>query len=122
MRRPERFAETLREEIGEIVGYELSDPRLLSVTVTEVVVSENLRDAKVYVAVEGSEAEIQSALSALQKASVFVRQQLALSMDVRHVPHLHFIRDTVGERAARIEELLDGLASGRESNEKEGDR
>ena len=121
MRRPERFAETLREEIGEIVGYELSDPRLLSVTVTEVSLSDNLRDAKVYVTVDGSEAEIRSAMSALQKASAFVRQQLTMNLDLRHAPHLHFIRDTVGERAARIETLLGGLAADGEFNEKEGD-
>ena len=54
MRRPERLAETLREEITEIVGFELVDPRLLSVTVTDVRVSENMRDAKVFVVVEGS--------------------------------------------------------------------
>lgn len=119
MRRPERFAETLREEIGEIVGYELSDPRLLAVTVTEVSVSENLRDAKVFVTVDGSEAEIRSAMSALHKASAFVRQQVALNMDLRHVPHLHFVRDTVGERAARIEGLLGDLERSGEFEKKE---
>jgi len=56
MRRPERVAELLREEISEIVGYELEDPRVLAVTVTDVRVSENLRDASVYVLVEGSQA------------------------------------------------------------------
>lgn len=109
----------MKEEIGEIVGYELSDPRLISVTVTEVSVSENLRDAKVYVTVDGSEAEIRSAMSALQKASGFVRQQLALNLDLRHAPQLHFVRDTVGERAARIEEVLSGLAQSGDLNEKE---
>lgn len=119
MRRPERFAETLREEIGEIVGYELSDPRLLSVTVTEVSLSDDMRDAKVYVTVDGSEAEIRSAMSALQKAATYVRQQLVLSMELRHAPHLHFVRDTVGERAARIEELLGGIAKSEDIDDKE---
>lgn len=121
MRRPERLAETLREEIGEIVGYELSDPRLIAVTVTEVSVSDDMRDAKVYVTVDGSEAEIRSAMAALHKASGFVRQQLTLNLDLRHAPHLHFMRDTAGERAARIDELLGGLAASGEFNEKEGD-
>jgi len=44
-RRPERLAETLREEISEVVGFELDDPRLVSVTVTDVVVADDLRDA-----------------------------------------------------------------------------
>ena len=110
MRRPERLAETLRAEITEIVGYELDDPRLLAVTVTDVRVSDNLRDAKIFVTVEGSEKEIKEALKALQHAAIFVRQQVALSLDLRHAPHLNFVRDTVEENAVRVEEVIQGLA------------
>ena len=107
MRRPERLAESLREEITEIVGFELVDPRLLSVTVTDVRVSENMRDAKVFVVVEGStEVQIKEALQALQHAATFVRQQVALNLGLRHAPILNFVRDTVEENAARVGELL----------------
>lgn len=106
MRRSERLSEVLREEITEIVGFELEDPRLIAVTVTEVRVSDNLRDAKVFVVVQGDENEIKDALKALQHAAVFVRQQLALNLDLRYAPQIHFVRDTVEENAARIEELL----------------
>lgn len=106
MRRPERLAETLREEITEIVGYELNDPRLLSVTVTEVRVSENLRDAKVYVLVDGDEKQIREALKGLQHAATFVRQQVAMSLELRHAPILNFVRDTVEENASRVSALL----------------
>ena len=109
MRRPERLAEVLREEITEIVGYELDDPRLLTVTVTDVRVSDNLRDAKVYVTVQGDENEIKEALKALQHAATFVRQQVALNLDLRHAPHLNFVRDTAEENAARVEEVIQGL-------------
>lgn len=106
VRRPERLAETLREEITEIVGFELVDPRLLSVTVTEVRVSDNLRDARVFVVVEGSEIQIKEALQALQHAATFIRQQVTLNLSLRHAPHLNFVRDTVEENAARVGELL----------------
>ncbi|MDQ2745686.1 MAG: 30S ribosome-binding factor RbfA [Acidobacteriota bacterium] len=106
MRRPERLAETLREQITEIVGYELDDPRLISVTVTEVRVAESLRDAKVYVVVGGTEEQIREGLKALQHAATFVRQQVALSLELRHAPILNFVRDTVEENAARVSELL----------------
>jgi ribosome-binding factor A len=112
MRRPERLAEVLREEIMEIVGYELDDPRLLSVTVTDVVVAENLRDAKVYALVEGSEAEIKEAMKALQHAATFVKQQVALNLNLHHAPHLHFVRDTVEENASRIDRVLGEIAQG----------
>ena len=119
MRRPERLAETLREQITEIVGYELDDPRLLSVTVTDVRVSDNLRDAKVFVLVEGSENEIREALKGLQHAATFVRQQVALNLDLRHAPHLNFVRDTVEENAARVEEVIQVLAQKGEFNERD---
>ena len=106
MRRPERLAEVLREEIMEIVGYELEDPRVLSATVTDVVIAENLRDAKVFVLVTGSEPEIKEAMKALQHAATFVKQQVALNLNLHHAPHLHFVRDSVEENAARIERLL----------------
>ncbi len=107
MRRPERLAESLREEITEIVGFELVDPRLLSVTVTDVRVSENLRDARVFVVVEGStEVQIKEALQALQRAATFIRQQVTLNLGLRHAPILNFVRDTVEENAARVGELL----------------
>ncbi len=118
MRRPERLAEVLRGEITEIVGYELDDPRLLTVTVTDVRVSDNLRDAKIYVTVQGDENEIKEALKALQHAAPFVRQQVALSLDLRHAPHLNFVRDTVEENAARIEEVIQGLTQKGEFQER----
>ena len=110
MRRPERLAESLKEEIAEVVGFELVDPRLEAVTVTDVEVSSDLRDAKVYVLIEGGKDEIDAALKALKSATGFVRQQVAIGLDLRHVPHLHFARDTAEENAARIGALLQDLA------------
>lgn len=106
MRRPEKVAERLRIEISEIVGYELDDPRVLGVTVTEVRVADNLRDAKVFILVEGDEAETLTALSALHHAAPYIRKQVAFALDLRHAPVLHFARDTVEERANRIEGVL----------------
>lgn len=109
MRRPERLAESLKEEIAEVVGFELDDPRLETVTVTDVEVSKDLRDAKVYVYVRGDEAEIETALKTLRNAATFVRQQVALDLDLRHAPHLHFVRDTAEENAGRVGELLEEI-------------
>jgi len=89
-RRPERLAEILREEISEVVGFELDDPRLEAVTVTDVKVADDLRNAKVYVLIQGSEREAIAAMEALRHASVFVRRQVALNLSIRHVPVLHF--------------------------------
>jgi ribosome-binding factor A len=109
MRRPERVAEMLKEEISEIVGYELEDPRVQAVTVTDVRVADNLRDAKVFVMVEGSEEEIQSALVALRHAAPYVRKQVGFALSLRHTPEIHFIRDTVEENGARVDRLLNEI-------------
>ncbi|HVF55326.1 MAG TPA: 30S ribosome-binding factor RbfA [Pyrinomonadaceae bacterium] len=106
MRRPEKVAELIREEVIQIVGYDLDDPRVASVTVTDVRVSDNLRDAKVYVTAEGTEEERTAALVALRKAAPYVRRQLGTSLNLRFTPEIHFVRDTVEESAARVEELL----------------
>ena len=111
MHRTERIAETLREEITQIVGFELEDPRFTMVTVTEVRVADDLRDASVYVTVQGDESEHQQALKALEHAAPYVRKQLGFSLNLRHTPVLHFVRDTVEEKAERVDALLQEIES-----------
>jgi len=106
MRRTERVADTIREEIAQIVGYELEDPRLTTVTVTDVRLSDDKRDAKVYVTVAGNEREHKSALAALKHAAPYVRKQLGLSLNLPRIPELHFVRDRVEEEGERVDELL----------------
>ena len=117
MRRPERVADIIREEISQIVGYELEDPRLTMVTVTDVRLSENRRDAQVFVTIAGSEKEHEDALAALRHAAPFVRKQLSLSLNLPRTPEIHFVRDTVEERAARVDGLLQQLAQEQKSEE-----
>lgn len=121
MRRPERLAEALKVEIAEVVGFELDDPRVQSATVTDVELSSNGRDAKAFVLITGDENEINLALRSLQRAEPFVRQQVALNLDLRHAPHIHFVRDTAGENAARVSEILENLTSKGEFLERDAD-
>ena len=119
MRRPERLAEALKEEISEVVGYEMDDPELQNATVTDVEVSPDMRDAKVYVLVNGEETEIRQTLKNLQHAAGFVRQQVALNLDLRFAPHIHFARDTAEENAARVGQLLNELSDRGELQKKD---
>lgn len=109
LRRPEKVAELVRDEILQIVGYELDDPRVAGVTVTDVRMSSNLREARVFVTVAGTSREGKEALEALRKAAPFVRRQLGLSLNLRRTPEVHFIRDTVEEKALRVDQLLTEL-------------
>ena len=121
MHRSERTADVLREEIAQIVGYELEDPRLTMVTVTDVRLSADKRAARVYVTVAGDEKEHQAALAALKHAAPYVRKQLGLSLNLPRTPEIHFVRDRVEEEGERVDQLLQEIereweSQGKESN------
>ena len=120
MRRPERVADLLREEISQMVGYELEDPRLTTVTVTDVRLSDNLRAARVYVTVAGGEEEHKLALAALRHATPYIRKQLGLTLNLNHTPELHFLRDRVEEEGERVDKLLAVIEQEWESEERNG--
>ena len=120
MRRPERVADLLREEISQMVGYELEDPRLTTVTVTDVRLSDNLRAARVYVTVAGGEEEHKLTLAALRHATPYIRKQLGLTLNLNHTPELHFLRDRVEEEGERVDKLLAVIEQEWESEERNG--
>jgi ribosome-binding factor A len=109
MHRSERVADILREEISQIVGYELEDPRVTAVTVTDVRVSDNLRAARVYFTVAGDEDEHRLALKALRHAAPFVRKQLGLSLNLPRIPEIYFVIDKIEEQGVRVDQLLDQI-------------
>ena len=119
MHRTERAADIIREEIAQIVGYELEDPRLSMVTVTEVRLSDNMRAAKVYVTVAGNEEEHVAALAALRRAATYVRKQLGLSLNLPRTPEISFVRDRVEEEGERVDQLLQQIEREWESQGKD---
>ena len=119
MHRTERYTDALREEIGQIVGFELDDPRLTTVTVTDVRLSSDKRAARVYVTVAGDESEHKSALDALKHAAPYVRKQLGLSLNLPRTPELHFVRDRVEEQGERVDQLLEQIEQGWERQGKD---
>jgi ribosome-binding factor A len=121
MRRAERTADTLKEEIAQIVGYELEDPRLITVTVTDVRLSSDKRAARVYVTIAGDEKEHEAALAALKHAAPYVRKQLGLSLNLPRTPEIHFVRDRVEEEGERVDQLLLEIEREWESKGKEDD-
>ena len=112
--RPERVAQFMRREIAEILEHRLNDPRLagLVVSVTDVEVTRDLSSAKVFVSVLETGETRTNALAALQSAVGFVRHLLSSRLELREVPEIRFLHDTLIERGARVEELLRKLAHG----------
>lgn len=99
----------MREEISQIVSYELQDPRLAMVTVTDVRVAANLKSAKVFVTVAGTEDDHKVALAALRHAVPYLRKEIGLSLNIPHIPDLHFVRDRVEEDGQRVDQLLEKI-------------
>lgn len=105
-RRTLRVSEAVREELAELIGFELDDPRLLGVNVTEVHVSSDGRYAHIQVALGGGEREQKAALAALEHARHYLRHELSSRLSLRHVPELHFEQDQHPDADNRIEILL----------------
>jgi ribosome-binding factor A len=105
-RRSQRVSEALREELVELIGYELSDPRVVAVTVTGVQVSPDLRSAQVWVLCGETDRQPQ-ALRALEGARHYLRRELAGRLRLWRVPELHFAVDSTAGAVDRIEQLLE---------------
>jgi len=102
----ERLGEALREEIETMVEGELADPRIGLVNVSKVELAEDSRSARVYVEVEGGEAEAERTLEGLTGAVGFIRHELAERLHLRRAPELFFHLDRSQKYEARINELL----------------
>jgi len=104
--RVERVSEAIREELYEIIAFEMEDPRLVSVDVSEVHVSPDSRSATVGVVISGDEREQVQALAALDHARHYLRHELARRLNLRRIPELHFTADRWAVASDRVELLL----------------
>jgi ribosome-binding factor A len=104
--RPSRVAEEIKKEVSVIIQREVKDPRVGFVTVTGVEVTNDLRYAKIYVSVLGSNEEEERSLAALNKAKGLVRSEVGKRIRLRVAPEITFIIDKSLDRGARINELI----------------
>ncbi len=102
-RRPERVAEQIRDDLARMLREEVRDPEVGFVTLTDVVLSDDLRHARVFVSILGDEAR---ALAALDRARSFLRHSLAQQGHLRYTPDLRFVVDRSASTGFRIERLL----------------
>ena len=105
-RRTERLGEEVREEVAQLIAGELKDPRIGFVTVTRVEVTPDLRTARVYVGVLGTEKQKQASLAGLRQAAGFLRRALGQSLRLRYTPELVFTYDEGLEASDRVAQLL----------------
>jgi ribosome-binding factor A len=117
-RRIRRVSEAVREELIELIGFEMSDPRLLAVEVSHVNVSPDGRHAHILVELRGDERTRREAMAGLEHAKHYVRHELARRLSLRRVPELHFEAGAPAGAEERIEILLNRARKSRGQDEK----
>ena len=114
--RTDRLNSLLKEVISEIIRKEVKNPHVaVLITVTRVEISKDLRHAKVYVSVIGTEQDKVESIAALNSAAGFIAVQSSQTVVMRYFPELRFILDDSVDKHMRIEELLQDINKEKES-------
>ena len=118
--RSRRIAEQIQRELADLIRLELKDPRVPGlITVSDVEVSADQSQAKVFFTLLGDQRAVADATQGLNRAAGFLRTQLSRRMKLRTVPQLHFEYDASVERGIRLTQLIDEAvgATPRQQNE-----
>ena len=110
-KRSERVQELLLKEISALIQRGLKDPRIGFATVTTVDLSDNLKHAKVYISVFGTDGERQDTIAGLTSASGFIRGSLGKNLNLRYIPILEFILNETADHVAKINKIINELHS-----------
>ena len=102
-------------KISTLIQNGLKDPRIGFATITRVNVSDNLKQAKIYISTIGSSLEIENTLDGLRSAQGYIRNHLGKNLYLKYVPELEFLKDENPEHADKISKLLDQIHYGRSS-------
>ncbi len=105
-----RISEEIRREVSDIIRSSVKDPRISQVTsVVRADVAGDLRYAKIYISVLGSEEDRESTLEGLKQAAGFIRRELGNRLDIRYTPELQFVSDHSIEYSVEINKKLSEL-------------
>ena len=104
--RLEKLQELIKQEMGKMLLNDLKDPRIGFVTVTDVEMTGDLREAKIYVSVMGDAEQVKSSLEGLNSALGFVRREIGQRIRLRFTPEISFALDTSLDYGEHIQKLL----------------
>jgi ribosome-binding factor A len=107
--RPERVADQIRTEIGQMLARDVHDPGIGFVTITRVQMSGDIQQARVYYTALGDATARKNTARALERAAPFLRRQLGSRLHLKRVPELRFFYDESIAGQDRIEHILSDL-------------
>ena len=103
-----RVADQIQKDLSELIAFELKDPRVGMITITEVQVTPDYAHAKVFfTTLVDNDETIQNTLSGLRKAAGFIRGQLGRRLTIHTIPELHFVHDKSTARGMELSRLID---------------
>lgn len=108
-KRADRVADQIRMEVADILMRKIKDPRVRSVTVTDVELTADLRIAHIFVTTMEADQAERDVFAGLSKASGFVRAELGRRLTLRYLPEVIFKKDVSGPRGDRVLQLLGEL-------------
>jgi ribosome-binding factor A len=118
-KRPQRVGDLIREVICEMLLRDLNDPRLESVTITEVEVTADLKLATVFFSAMGNQSREEACLQGLQSATGYIRKKMGKELRLRYVPDLLFKVDQSFEYGSKIDRLIRTLQEEKNDNSEE---
>lgn len=104
--RIEKLQELIKQEVSKMLLYDIKDPRIGFVTVTEVEMTGDLREAKIYVSIMGNDEQIKNSMEGLQSALGFVRREIGKRIRLRFTPEISFAPDKSLDYSEHIQKLL----------------
>jgi ribosome-binding factor A len=106
--RGQRVADQIQRDLSEIIAFELKDPRVGMITITEVQVTPDYAHAKVFFTMLKDDKEaVKNTVEGLSKAAGFMRGQLGKRLHIHTLPALHFVHDTSTARGMELSLLID---------------
>ena len=114
--RQRRIGQQLKQEISDMLLREIKDPRIAFASITSVDVAPDLRHAKVFVSVLGSERERKSTIAGLRSAAGFIRRELGQRLHLKRIPEIRIVYDDSIEEGSRILSLIDSVVPERDYN------
>lgn len=115
MSRVDKVAEEIRKEVSQILQKEMNDPRVGFTTVTRVELTPDLRFARIFFSVYGSDDQWKNTEEGLTHAAPFIRRLIGERMQLRYVPEILFKSDHSAEYSIRVEEQLEVIRQVEES-------
>lgn len=115
--RAERIADQIKDQVSQLLSFEVKDPAVGLLTVTHVKMTSDMGMAHVYYTLVGDDNERRKTARALDRATAFVRRRLAEDMNMRRAPEVRFHYDDDLERQERVETLLRQIAAERAERE-----